>query len=149
MILSLIIFLFCCVTDYLDGYYARAYKQITKLGQILDPLADKILISVSLLFIVGFGLVGRFSTIPASIILCREIIISGVRDGIIASRRKFSTSTLAKWKTSTQMTAIILVLVAEVIGSADIRWFGEMTLWASSVIATISGIMYCKDHISL
>jgi cardiolipin synthase len=137
--------LFCCLTDYLDGYYARAYKQTSKLGQVLDPLADKVLISISILFIVGFGLVSRISIIPASIVLCREIIISGVRDGVLASNGAFSTSRMAKWKTSTQMLSIILILTASAIGSARIKLWGEWTLWASSAIAVASGIMYYRN----
>jgi cardiolipin synthase len=130
----------------LDGYYARTYKQITKLGQILDPLADKVLISISVLFIVGFGLVNHVSTIPSSIILCREIIISGVRDVALANRKRFNTSKLAKWKTSTQMIAIALVLTSHVIESTRLKNLGEITLWISSVIAIISGILYCKNY---
>jgi cardiolipin synthase len=146
--LSLIVFLFCCLTDYLDGYYARAYKQTSKLGQALDPLADKVLVSVSILFIVGFGLVSKISVIPASIVICREIIISGVRDGVLANQGVFSTSMIAKWKTLTQMLAIILILAASVVESSKMKLWGEWALWASSVIAVASGVMYYRNYVS-
>jgi cardiolipin synthase len=142
---STIVFMFCCITDYLDGYYARAYKQTTKIGQVLDPLADKILISISILFITGYGLVDKVSIIPSSIILCREIIISGVRE----NADNFNTLKLSKWKTTAQMLAITAVLVAASSHIISIKIFGEIMLWISSVIAVISGLMYCRKHVSL
>jgi cardiolipin synthase len=140
--LSTIIFIFCCITDYLDGYYARAYKQTTKIGQILDPLADKILISISILFISGFGLIDTISIVPASIILCREIIISGVRE----SSDNFSTSKLSKWKTAIQMIAITSILISSFAESRNFKIWGEVMLWGASVMAIISGLAYCKKY---
>jgi cardiolipin synthase len=146
ILLSLIVFSFCCITDYLDGYYARAFKQSTKLGQILDPLADKILIAISILFVMGFELINRISIIPASIILCREIIISSVRDGVIKYHKDFKTSKFSKWKTLTQMVSIAIILFSTVINSIFWNELGEIILWISSIITLISGIIYCKNY---
>lgn len=145
--ISLSIFVFCCITDYLDGYYARAYKQATKIGQMLDPLADKIVVSIAILFIVGFHLISKYAIIPASIILCREVIISGVRDATEFSGKNFKTSFLSKCKTATQMLSIAVVLFAAIIESVIVSKAGEAILWISSVIAIISGALYCKKHI--
>lgn len=145
--LSLIIFIICCITDYLDGYYARAYAQSTKLGQMLDPLADKILISISILFLAGFGMLDKYTLIPASIILCREIIVSGIRNSTMASGKSFKTTMLSKWKTATQMIAIMLILLSQVIDKPAYKASGDAMLWVSSIIALISGAMYCKNHI--
>jgi cardiolipin synthase len=149
LIVSLSIFIFCCATDYLDGYYARTHKQITKIGQMLDPLADKILIAITILFIVGFNMVSQYSLIPASIILCREIIISGVRDVSERSGYGFKTSKLSKWKTVTQMISMALILFSEIINSKNILCIGEILLWLASVIAVISGLIYCKRYLRL
>lgn len=147
MIISLTIYIFCCVTDYLDGYLARAYKQTTEIGKMLDPLADKILVSISLLFIVGFGMVSKITIIPAAIILCREIIISGVRDATTSSGRNFKTSVLSKWKTASQMSSIAIIFISFICGSKIVFQIGEAMLWISSIIALISGLIYCKRHV--
>jgi cardiolipin synthase len=144
ILVSSVVFTFCCITDYLDGYYARTFSQTTKIGQILDPLADKILISISLLFIAGFGLIDSISIIPASIILCREIIISGIREGTDS----FSTSKLSKWKTAIQMIAITIILASNFAESHKLKIFGEMMLWGSSGMAIASGLGYYKKYAS-
>lgn len=146
-ILSLSVFTFCCITDFLDGYYARAFKQATKLGQMLDPLADKIVVSIAILFIVGFHLISDYAIIPAAVILCREIIISGVRDATEFSGRSFRTLLLSKCKTAMQMLALSTLLLASVVELPVIPQIGEMLLWLSSIIAIVSGIVYCKRHI--
>jgi cardiolipin synthase len=143
LLVSSVVFTFCCLTDYLDGYYARNYSQTTKIGQILDPLADKILISISLLFISGFGLIDSISIIPASIILCREIIISGLREGLV----NFKTSKLSKWKTAIQMLAITLVLFASFAEDENLKICGEIMLWGSSGMAIASGLGYYRRYI--
>ena len=145
--ISLSVFIFCCITDYLDGYYARAYKQSTKIGQMLDPLADKIVVSIAILFIVGFQVISKYAIIPASVILCREVIISGIRDATELSGHNFKTSFLSKCKTATQMLSISVVLLGAILESSSISKTGEAMLWISSVIAIISGLIYCKNHV--
>lgn len=147
LILALIIFVFCCITDYFDGYYARAHKQTTKLGQMLDPLADKILISITILFIVGLKMVSNYTIIPAAIILCREIIISGVRDAAEFSGKNFKTSYLSKCKTATQMLSLSLIIFSNIINSNCLLKIGAAMFWISAIIAIISGVIYCKLHL--
>ena len=147
LISSLSIFVFCCISDFLDGYYARAYKQTSKLGQMLDPLADKIVVSIALLFIVGFHIVSRYAIIPASVILCREIIISGIRDATEFSGQNFKTLFWAKFKTATQMLSIVTAIFASIQQSRNIALLGEALLWISSVIALVSGCIYYKRHV--
>lgn len=146
LVISLSVFIFCCISDFLDGYYARAYKQTTKLGQMLDPLADKIVVSIALLFIVGFHIVSSYAIIPASVILCREIIISGIRDATEFSGRSFKTLFLSKFKTATQMLSIIVSILASIRQSHNVAVIGEALLWISSIIALVSGCVYCKRH---
>ena len=147
MIISLAIYIFCCITDFLDGYLARTYKQTTEIGKMMDPLADKILVSISLLFIVGFGMISKITIIPAAIILCREIIISGVRDATTNSGRNFKTSVLSKWKTASQMSSIAMIFIAFIFEYKFVSDIGEAMLWISSVIAICSGLIYCKRHV--
>ena len=147
LIISLVVFLFCCITDYLDGYYARLYKQTTKLGQMLDPLADKIVVAIAILFIAGFQIISKSAIIPAAIILCREIIISGVRDATEFSGNSFRTLFLSKCKTATQLLAISTSVLASIVKSHITLVAGETLLWLSSLIAIVSGFIYCKRHI--
>ena len=143
---SFVVFIVCVITDYLDGYYARAYKQTTKLGQMLDPLADKIVVSIAILFIVGFRLVSIYSIIPSAIILCREFAISGMRDASSVSGKNFKTLFIAKCKTATQMIAILTAIFANIIQSKMVLFISELLLWISSIIAIISGfIYYCRQ----
>lgn len=146
-IIILSIFVFCCITDFLDGYFARAYKQTTKFGQILDPIADKALISTTILFLVGFHKISSLSIIPASIILCREVMTSEIRDIILAEKKQFITSVSAKWKTAIQMLSITIILMAQLIpNDRNILLIGEGLFWISSVVALFSGILYYIKH---
>lgn len=145
--IALTIFVLCCITDYLDGYFARTYKQSTKLGQMLDPLADKILVSITILSIVGFKLCSTYAIIPAAVILCREIIISGVRDATEFSGRNFKTSFISKCKTATQMLSIALIIFSNILDSSLLLKISEAMFWISAIIAIISGLIYCKLHL--
>jgi cardiolipin synthase len=146
--ISLVVFIFCCLTDYLDGYYARTFRQTTKIGQILDPLADKILIATSVLFISGFNLISRTAIIPASIILCREVIITALRAITERVGCEFKTSKLSKCKTALQMLSISVVLLSAVQSSSSMQEIGEFLLWFSSVIAIFSGCIYLRLYFS-
>ncbi|MDR2459086.1 MAG: CDP-diacylglycerol--glycerol-3-phosphate 3-phosphatidyltransferase [Holosporales bacterium] len=146
-VLALLIFVLCCVTDYLDGYYARAYKQATKLGRILDPIADKILVSISVLFMASFGMLSRTALIPSAVILCREVVISGVRDIAESKDGYFKTALLAKWKTAMQMVSIATVILASVLESGMLAGIGEVMIWGSAGIAVCSGFIYCRRMI--
>lgn len=150
-VLAVVIFVLCSITDYLDGYWARTYKQTTKLGQMLDPLADKIFISITILFMAGFGKISTYSLLPAAIILCREIIVSDIRNAINFRKKKIATANLAQWKTATQMIAISLLLISDIfecIILANIFWLiGEIIFWFSAFISIVSGFRYCRFYI--
>lgn len=139
-----ITFLVACATDYLDGYFARRLHQTTKLGQFFDPIADKLLICSTLFFLVGFGYVHEYSYIPAVIILCREILISGLREFLGSLQVKMVVTQLAKWKTACQMTAIALLVISpdSFHGSHIWRFVGEILLWVSAFLTLISGFNY-------
>ena len=147
IIAALFIFIFCSISDFLDGYLARTFKQVTKIGQILDPIADKLFVATTLILIVGFGLVSKGAMIPAAIIICREIMVSEIREATYLNNGNFNTSWMAKWKTAIQMVAICIIISAVVFPQQEtVTTLGEIMLWISAVLATTSAIIYFKEH---
>ena len=140
------IFILACITDYLDGYFARTYDQTTNLGRFLDPVADKLLICSTLLLLVGFDHIKGLSLIPAIIILCREILVSGLREFLSSLQVFMPVSSLAKWKTAAQMSAISLLLIGDIspFGGA-VNLIGEGLLWVAAVLTLITGYTYLKS----
>ncbi|MDR0552512.1 MAG: CDP-diacylglycerol--glycerol-3-phosphate 3-phosphatidyltransferase [Holosporales bacterium] len=151
--LRLYVFVFCCATDFLDGYLARTCKQTTRLGQILDPISDKALVVTTILFVTGFDMISHTSLIPAGIILCREVMVSEIRSLVISGSDEFATINIAKWKTAVQMLSLSLILAYPTINNAEIAGYlhliGEILLWLSAVIAVVSGVIYCSKHMDL
>src|SRR5690606_3802703 len=99
------------LTDWLDGYLARAWEQQSTLGAMLDPIADKLLVGAVLMMLVHDGTIGGWSIWAAIIILCREILVSGLREFLAELNVRIRVTQLAKWKTAAQMVALA-VLVA-------------------------------------
>lgn len=147
LLISLFIFIICCLTDYLDGYIARSYNQTTELGKILDPMADKIFVFISILCILCFNIVSKWTLIPAAITICRDLIVTSLRNIVSISGRNFKTSYIAKCKTATQMLSISVILLFNVISLNEGIILGEILLWISSIIAIISGINYLTRFI--
>jgi CDP-diacylglycerol---glycerol-3-phosphate 3-phosphatidyltransferase len=145
-IFSAILFAIAAFTDWLDGYLARSLKQVTKLGAFLDPVADKLLVAISLVILVGeFGNV--FFAIPAAIIISREILISALREWMaeIGKRTNVAVNTIAKIKTGMQMAAIfILLLYRPNFSSLGLKLFGLILLYIAAVLTLWSMIVYLK-----
>jgi len=141
-------FIIACFTDFLDGYVARIWSQTTKIGQFLDPVADKLLVASTLLMLAGFGRISRFTLMPAIIILCREIMVSGLREFLSELKVNMPVTTFAKWKTAIQMLAISLLLLGDTptFGSPFLL-VGEGMLWVAAVMTLISGFDYFKAGI--
>ncbi len=142
------LFILACVTDYLDGYFARTYDQTTDLGRFLDPIADKLLICSTLLLLVGFDQIKGLSLIPAIIILCREILVSGLREFLSEAHLSLPVSTLAKWKTGLQMTALSILIITQP-GSAffNLQKLGIIGLWIAAILTLITGYDYIKTSL--
>ena len=113
VILGLVIFIISSITDFLDGYLARSFNQLSKLGKILDPIADKLLITCALISLISNNIIQDIHVIAATLIIIREIFISGLREYIRGSVLKVTF--LAKVKTTVQMIAIILLIPSEVV----------------------------------
>ena len=103
---ALVLFVSAAFTDWLDGYLARSWKQETKLGAMLDPIADKAMVVIALMVIIGFSSWSAWLVLPATVILFREVFVSGLREFLGDTAGTLKVTKLAKWKTTLQMVAI-------------------------------------------
>jgi cardiolipin synthase len=133
------------VTDWLDGHMARRWAQQSELGRFLDPIADKLLVAATLFMLVAFDRLSSGAILPALVILCREILVSGLREYLAELRVGLPVSKLAKWKTAIQMVAIGVLIV----GNAGPRflpvaWIGEVLLWVAALLTLVTGYDYLR-----
>ncbi|HLT02635.1 MAG TPA: CDP-diacylglycerol--glycerol-3-phosphate 3-phosphatidyltransferase [Geminicoccaceae bacterium] len=134
------IFAVAAVTDYFDGYLARSWSMQSPFGRMLDPIADKLLVGAAILMLVHFD---RAPILPALIILCREILVSGLREFLAEAQVGLPVSRLAKWKTSVQMVAIGFLIA----GTAAPWWLyadsiGTYGLWLAAGLTLVTGFDY-------
>jgi CDP-diacylglycerol---glycerol-3-phosphate 3-phosphatidyltransferase len=144
--LALFIFVAASITDFLDGYLARAWQQQSALGRMLDPIADKLLVAAALLMLVDAGTIGGWSLLAAIIILCREILVSGLREYLAELRVSVPVTRLAKWKTTLQLVAIGF-LIAGPAGDAvmpGVSLVGLTLLWLSAILTLYTGWDYFR-----
>ena len=106
---ALVLFVGAAATDWFDGYLARAWKQESKLGAMLDPIADKAMVIIALLVITGFSGMNPWILLPATVILFREVFVSGLREFLGDTAGTLKVTKLAKWKTTMQMVAIAVL----------------------------------------
>jgi cardiolipin synthase (CMP-forming) len=110
---ALVIFIAAGITDFFDGYFARAWGQLSTFGRMLDPIADKLLVASCLLMLAANGTIKGWSLWAAIVILCREILVSGLREYLAELRVSVPVTRLAKWKTTAQLVAIGFLLAGE------------------------------------
>jgi cardiolipin synthase len=140
------IFIAAGVTDFLDGYLARAWQQQSAIGRMLDPVADKLIVSAALMMLAADGTIAGWSLWAGVIILCREILVSGLREFLGTLAVSVPVTKLAKWKTALQMVAIGFLLA----GSAgDKIWpyttlFGLTLLWIAAILTLYTGYDYLR-----
>lgn len=106
---ALVLFILAALTDWLDGHLARSWKQETKFGTMLDPIADKAMVVIALMVIIGFSSQSQVLLLPATIILFREVFVSGLREFLGDTAGTLKVTVLAKWKTTVQMVAIAVL----------------------------------------
>lgn len=106
---ALVLFISAAVTDWFDGYLARSRKQVTKMGAMLDPIADKAMVVIALMVIVGYSSMSPWLVLPATVILFREVFVSGLREFLGDTAGTLKVTALAKWKTTAQMIAIAVL----------------------------------------
>lgn len=144
--LALAIFSLAAITDYFDGYLARLWNEQSSLGRMLDPIADKLLVAATLLMLAADQTLGWVSIIAAVIIMCREVLVSGLREYLAEAHVTVSVSQLAKWKTTMQLVAIGF-LIAGPAGEVVLPWtieIGTVLLWIAAALTLYTGLDYLR-----
>jgi cardiolipin synthase len=143
-----VLFTVAAITDYLDGRLARDRRQLSDLGRMLDPIADKLLVGAALMMLAGTGRLGAFGLYPAVVIMLREILVSGLREYLAGVRVGLPVTRLAKWKTGVQMVALGFLLAGDSSAALlGIPWLpaseiGEALLWAAALLTLLTGWDY-------
>ncbi len=142
LVSALIIFIIAVSTDWMDGYWARKYGQVTRVGRIFDPFVDKIIICgtfIALVEVAGSGVASWMATI----MVARELLVTSLRAIIEGGGGDFSANQLGKWKMVLQCAAVIAILLAVIYPSLDwIRIAGQIFLWSSIALTLYSGYVY-------
>ena len=164
---ALILFVVAAFTDFLDGYLARAWKQESKFGAMMDPIADKAMVIIALVVITGFSGMNPWILLPAVLIIFREVFVSGLREFLGETAGLLKVTNLAKWKTTVQMAAISVLFAkgafehylidrtnGDVLGlrtlelGAEISWYlGIGLLWIAMVLTVLSGADYFRKSL--
>ncbi|MDC1378950.1 CDP-diacylglycerol--glycerol-3-phosphate 3-phosphatidyltransferase [Pelagibacteraceae bacterium] len=148
-----VLFVIASFTDFLDGMLARMMGEESKLGELLDPIADKIIVATALILLVMSGTIKQYEVIAAIIILTREILISGLREFLARGQIKLPVTNLAKLKTFLQMVAIALLLTGEtgnkILNFQDYnaQTIGIILLWLSAFLTLYTGYEYLRKGI--
>ena len=150
---ALVLFIIASFTDFLDGMLARMLGEESKLGELLDPIADKIIIAAALILLVMDGTIKNYEVIAAIIILTREILISGLREFLAKGKIKLPVSNLAKLKTILQMVSIALLLSGDtgnrILNFQDYnaQTIGIILLWLAAALTLFTGYEYMRKGI--
>jgi CDP-diacylglycerol--glycerol-3-phosphate 3-phosphatidyltransferase/cardiolipin synthase len=143
------VFVSAGLTDWLDGYLARAWAQQSRLGRMLDPIADKLLVGTALLMLVHDHTISGVSIWAAMIVLCREILVSGLREYLAELNVKVHVTLLAKWKTTMQMVALAVLLVGPAAQelAQPLTLAGLLLLWIAALLTLWTGYDYLRAGI--
>jgi CDP-diacylglycerol--glycerol-3-phosphate 3-phosphatidyltransferase len=143
------VFVLAAITDYLDGYVARTYAQSSALGRMLDPIADKLLVAACLLMLSADGSISGWTLWAAIVILCREILVSGLREYLAELKVGVPVSRVAKWKTTLQLVAIGFLVAGpagETLLPGTIQ-MGVGLLWVAAALTLYTGYDYMRAGI--
>ncbi len=143
-------FLFCLasITDYFDGYLARIRNEVTNFGTFLDPIADKLLVASVILILTSKGVISDWETIPALIILLREITVSGLREYLAGIKISIPVSRIAKLKTLLQLCSLALLILSESLTNFNlILYLGQVFLWIAGLLTLYTAYDYVKASI--
>ncbi len=145
--LAFSVYTYAGITDFFDGYLARAWSQQSAFGRFLDPIADKLLVAAVLLMLVGVGPVDGIHMLPALVILCREILVSGLREFLADAHVGVPVTVLAKWKTAIQMVALGFLIVGSAgpdFGPVSTTEIGLFGLWGAAILTIVTGYDYLR-----
>ncbi|NEW90107.1 MULTISPECIES: CDP-diacylglycerol--glycerol-3-phosphate 3-phosphatidyltransferase [Rhodopseudomonas] len=146
---ALAVFIAAAITDFLDGHFARIWDQQSAFGRMLDPIADKLLVASCLLMLAADSIIHGWTLWAAIVILCREILVSGLREYLAALRVSVPVTRLAKWKTTAQLIAIGFLLAGEA-GNEVLPFtteIGVSLLWLSALLTMYTGYDYFRAGI--
>lgn len=138
-LITISIFIFACITDFFDGYLARAWKVQSKFGKLFDPIADKLIVVSTIIMLVYKHKINDYTIVPSVIIVCREILVSGLREFLIATNVSLPVSKAGKIKTFLQMVAVVALIVSNY---ETVQYIGVICLWAAAIITVWSGYNY-------
>jgi cardiolipin synthase len=143
-----VLFIVACITDFFDGYFARQWKQVSAFGRFFDPVADKLLVSTILLMLCGVGIISGIHLLAATIILAREIIVSGLREFMSQMQLIIPVTKYAKWKTGMQMLSISCLLCSAMFPDIIIlKRTGIVLLWFAVLMTIFTGARYLRHGI--
>lgn len=146
--LACIVFSAAAITDYFDGYLARGRRQISDIGRMLDPIADKLLVGATIVLLAGQDRLSPWGLYPALVILLREILVSGLREYLAGLRIGLPVTALAKWKTGFQMGALGALVAGDDsatllhIPFLPVSLIGEAMLWVAAALTLWTGWDY-------
>ena len=139
------LYVLVAVTDYFDGYLARAQGAVSKLGIFLDPIADKIMVATVILMLIYTRDIDGWPVIAALVILLREIAVSGLREFLAGVQVSVPVSQLAKWKTTFQLVALGAIILGHGMpGQPVVAWVGLFCLWAAAGLTLVTGWDYLR-----
>lgn len=147
---AFVIFLIAAITDYWDGWLARARDATSRLGAMLDPIADKLLISAALIMLVYKDDIRGFVIIPALVILAREILVSGMREFLATIEVQVPVTSIAKFKTVVQVVALAMLIIAPAVEGVwgGIHGAGIGALWGAAVLTIYTGFSYVQANLA-
>ena len=162
--LALTLFVGAAVTDYFDGYLARLWKQESRFGAMLDPIADKAMVLIAIMVITGYNGMNPWLILPATVILFREVFVSGLREFLGSKAGLLKVTKLAKWKTTAQMVAIAVLFLGTGLKIIDMppprvgrvglptgatwadlaNWVGLFLIWVAAILTAVTGWDYFR-----
>jgi CDP-diacylglycerol--glycerol-3-phosphate 3-phosphatidyltransferase len=143
-IIACALFILASITDYYDGYFARKWGIVSNMGKFMDPVADKVLVSSTLIMLLPTG---RLTTVMVILLVARDSIIDGLRSVAATQNVIISAAKMGKWKTATQMVAIPCILFNYPLFGIPIYQIGYWTLWVSVILSVVSGAHYIRDYL--
>ena len=145
--IGLAVLVYAGATDFFDGFVARVLAQQSALGKFLDPIADKLLVGSLLVMLVAFDRIPGLAVLPAIVILCREILVSGLREFLAGVKISMPVSRLSQWKTTLQLVMLGFLLVGPagpMFGKFSTTEIGVIGLWISAILTLITGYDYLR-----
>lgn len=140
--LALILYVVAAISDYLDGYFARAWNQYSPLGRMLDPIADKLLVGILIAALAWDGSLTAWDMVPVCAILFREFFISGLREFLGNTKVVLNVTWLAKWKTTIQLVSLAVVLLERLVPGLGL--VSDVLLWVAGILTLWTGWQYLR-----